>query len=153
MLRTFLFSILLGALSLNFTAQSNVNWSFSYEKIEGEKDTYYLVFHADIGKRWHMYAVHLPDENAGPLPTTFTFTENNNIEIIGEIEEENDKVHTEMDEAFGVEVSYFEGKVVFKQKVKLKTNSTTVKGFVSFMVCDNSMCLPPEDVEFSIEVK
>jgi hypothetical protein len=50
-------------------------------------------------------------------------------------------------------VAYFEKSVIFQQKVKLNRGTTTVKGKVEYMVCNDRQCLPPEEVEFSIPVK
>ena len=50
-------------------------------------------------------------------------------------------------------VSYFEKSVIFQQKVKLTGANATVKGTLEYMVCDDSQCLPPETVEFSVPVK
>ena len=50
-------------------------------------------------------------------------------------------------------VSYFENSVVFQQKIKLKKAATTVKGKLEYMTCNDQKCLPPEDLDFSVDVK
>jgi len=52
-----------------------------------------------------------------------------------------------------MEVAFFEKKAVFIQKVKLKVPTTTIKGSLTFMACDDNQCLPPEDIDFSFDLK
>jgi thiol:disulfide interchange protein len=52
-----------------------------------------------------------------------------------------------------MEVAFFEKEAVFTQKIKLKTAATKIRGILTFMACDNSQCLPPEDVDFSFDLK
>ena len=85
------------------------------------KLTKIIIFHAKIGSDWHLYSQDLPSPNAGPLPTEFAFDVNQNIELIGKVTEEKDKMHSVMDDAFGVQVNYYDGEVTFTQKVKLKS--------------------------------
>jgi thiol:disulfide interchange protein DsbD len=41
----------------------------------------------------------------------------------------------------------------FRQKVTVKQFPAVVKGYVTFMSCDDKQCLPPSDVEFAVEIK
>jgi len=49
------------------------------------------------------------------------------------------------EEVFGVDVKYFEGKVDFVQRVKLRGSAKNefFPGTVEFMVCNDQQCLPP----------
>jgi len=60
---------------------------------------------------------------------------------------------TKFENAFKMNVSYFENSVIFQQKIKLKKDQTSIKGKVEYMVCNDKKCLPPEDIDFSIPVK
>ena len=57
------------------------------------------------------------------------------------------------EKAFNMNIAYFPKRAVFSQKIRLKAPQTTVKGTVTFMVCNDEKCLPPDDLDFSIEVK
>jgi hypothetical protein len=58
---------------------------------------------------------------------------------------------TKYEKVFSMNVGYFENSVVFQQKIKLKSaKATAVKGKLEFMTCNDSKCLPPDEVEFSI---
>src|SRR6185436_14737814 len=58
------------------------------------------------------------------------------------------------DKNFDMQLAYFANEAVFKQKVKLLTKSSVkISGTVEFMVCDDEKCLPPEVVDFSVDIK
>lgn len=121
-------------ISVNSFAQQNPV-SFEIEIVE---DT--IVYHAEIEKGWHLYAANLPDPSAGPLPTEFVYNEPI-PELTGNIIEP--KGHTEMDDAFGVEVKYFENETYYKQLLKA-TPPSTISGTIYYMVCNDEMCIPLE---------
>lgn len=123
-----------------------VNWSFKAERIsETEAE---LTFTANVGAGWHIYAQELGGE--GPVPTSFIFKELGSAELVGKVSE--GEGHTEMDDAFGIEIKYFEGVEDFVQKLKLTGQPTTVSGEIEFMACNEKGCLPPDYVEFEINI-
>ena len=65
---------------------------------------------------------------------------------------ESENLHTEYDPNFDMELSFFEKEATFTQKVKLSEKGAKIKGELTFMVCDDSKCLPPEYVPFEFEV-
>lgn len=138
MKKLLLLSILL--LGIRTTAQifDPVRWSTKVEKIkEGE---YLLIANATIDKGWHLYSLEVPE--GGPNNTIFTFTSSDQYEKLGSISE--GKGHTTKDPIFEMEIKYFEGTAVFKQKIQaLNKSLRAVDAEVEFMVCDNSRCLPP----------
>jgi hypothetical protein len=137
-------------LGFHSNAQNAVEWSTTKEKVEKEDNTYLIIFHANITDSWHLYSQHLPSPGAGPLPTEFAFDVNENIELIGKVTEDKDKMHSVMD-AFGVQVNYYDGDVTFTQKVKIKSDLASLSGFVYYMICNEIMCVP-KDMEFDIVV-
>ena len=56
------------------------------------------------------------------------------------------------DPNFESTLNFYSHKAVFKQKVKIEDINKPVKGYVYFMVCDDSKCLPPEYVDFSYDL-
>jgi thiol:disulfide interchange protein DsbD len=127
--------------SLLSFAQDKVTWEFT-------ADNEVFVAKATIADGWHLYSQHVNDE-IGPMPTMFDFSKNNDLKIIGKtIEPEPFK---EYDENFGGELEYFKDEVLFHQKYKTQS-STELKGTVTYMVCNDVMCMPPTDVEFSIKI-
>lgn len=136
--------LFIGLNSVTALAQSVVEWEFSYDPTENV-----VVGHATIDEGWHLYSQFV-DEFAGPVPTSFDFEENGDLLLIGTPQEP--KAIAEYDENFESEVLYFKDEVNFKQQLEAKSD-TELSGTVTFMVCNATMCLPPEDESFVISIK
>ena len=124
--------------------QDPVKWTFEIEVVdENEVD---LIIHADIDAGWHLYS---QDAGDGPVPTSFTFFENENVKTKGKVKE--GESHEEYDPNFESVLRYFDTEAIFKQRIKLLTEeSTLLKGELQFMVCNDAMCLPPEWVDIEV---
>ena len=125
-----------------------VKWTYSVkEKSATEAE---LVLTAKLDAGWHLYSQYT-DPN-GPLAIVFEFTPSADYQLVGNVQEP--KPHEEMDEIFGCVVKSFSGTVVFRQKVKrLSEKDFTVKGIVSYQLCNDGSCIAPEDHDFSFKVK
>jgi hypothetical protein len=131
-------------------AQSNkeVKWAFSAKKIADK--TYEVHLTASINGDWHLYAQNVGVD--GPVPTTFTFTKNPLLAFDGKVKELG-KVIKKKEEVWGGVVNYYENTVDFVQIIKVKGSAkTSLAGKVEFMVCNDSKCLPPAEIPFSINV-
>ena len=131
-------------------AQSNkqVKWAFSSKKIADK--TYEVHMTATINGNFHMYAQNVGVE--GPLPTAFVFTKNPLLQLDGKVKEFG-KLVKKHESTWGGNVNYYEKSVNFVQTVKVKgAAKTNLAGKVEFMVCDESRCLPPGEVEFSVNI-
>lgn len=146
-MKRFSFAALLLLLSFSTFSQivSPAHWSWKAEQVQG--DEYKIVFTVLIDKPWHTYGMFIQD--GGPVKTSFTFTKNADVELLGKMTETGPKAHEGVDEMFGIKIKWFEEKAVFEQRIKLK-KSTTLKGSFEFMTCDDKQCLPPDTKEFSI---
>ena len=124
-----------------------VTWNATYvstSATEGE-----IYFTATIEKNWHIYSQRPTD--VGPIPTSFTVTPSADIELVGNVEEE--QAHEEYVAAFAAKVFVFSEKAVFKQKIKLKNQkSFTIKTALEFMTCNDVQCLPPATIDFQVLV-
>lgn len=119
-----------------------VSWSTKVEKVS---DTEYdLISIAMIENGWNLYAQDIPPN--GPIPTSFTFEEGN-FELIGNTFEEG--VKTKHDSVFDMQINYFSLKAVFRQRIRTDNPPSHIDAKVEFMVCDDSTCLPPDEVELS----
>ena len=124
-----------------------VKWEASVKKISDTE--YELIATANIDNHWHLYSQTVPE--GGPIATTFTFQGNGKFLKKGNTTE--DKGQTIDDPVFGMEIKFFETKASFKQRIKLKTKEAfKVKATVEFMVCDDSRCLPPTEVDLVFNV-
>lgn len=125
-----------------------IQWEFTAVPLN-EKEAK-LIFTANLDDGWHIYSQFL--EEGGPLPTTFTFTLDRSYNLKGKVNEESAPV-TSFDNVFMMEITWFKETAIFTQTVKLNAPSTTIKGKIEFMGCNDVMCLPPDEVPFSVEVK
>src|SRR5436190_17671093 len=110
---------------------SPVKWTFTVQQENGETE---LVFKATIKEGFHVYSQDISPD-AGPIPTSFTFEPAKTYELSGKVTE--GKAIEVFDQNFGVNLKYFSGETVFRQKVKVKgTAPVVITGIVTFMVCD-----------------
>lgn len=128
---------------LNTNAQDKVVWSYHYDDKNEE-----LMIQAQIAEGWHLYSQHI-DDGIGPVPTAFEFSENGAVKLLGETVEPTSI--REYDPNFEGELNFFKDEVIFTQKIKVK-ESTTLEGVVTYMICNDTMCLPPKDVKFTISI-
>lgn len=143
-----LFSVLLVTLFATAQSSKQVKWNYSAKKIADK--TYEITITATMNSDWHIYAQNVGVE--GPVPTTFNFTKNPLLVFDGKPKEVG-KMIKKKEEVWGGVVNYFEKSVNFVQVVKLKGNiKTSLAGKVEFMVCNDSQCLPPSQIEFSVNV-
>jgi thiol:disulfide interchange protein len=126
-----------------------VKWTFEAKKTAVPNE-YDLILKAKIEKGWHLYSQFLIRDD-GPVKTSFTFKESANCAKLG-ITKEISKVHKTFDPNFNMELLYFEKEAVFIQKVKVTDPGSPITGTLNYMVCNDRMCLPPDDVAFSFSL-
>jgi hypothetical protein len=149
MKKTIFFSIIITILTMHVQAQilTPVQWSYGAKKINKIEAVVFIK--ATIDEGWHVYSQLVKD--GGPVKTTITFTPSKDYTTIGATTEP--KPITKYEKVFSMDVSYFEGSVIFQQKVKLINGEAIVKGTLEYMTCNNKQCLPPDDIDFSIPIK
>ena len=121
-----------------------VKWEFSSYK-DGEN--YLVLFQATVEEGWHIYSQHINGQD-GPLPTMFTFTDKSLIKapIVEEC-----TPHVEYDPNFMMDLKFFEGTANWWLTVPAE-DPRDLSGYLTYMVCDSTKCLPPEDVDFSFDL-
>ncbi len=127
-----------------------VKWSFSSDNLGNNE--FLLKFKADIAPEWTVYSQRTSDD--GPVPTYIEYESKDGIELVGESKERGHKKEG-FDKIFEVDVIKFLGDqpFVIEQKVKLTDPSkNTVSGYLTFMTCDKTRCLPPTDIDFSFKL-
>lgn len=127
--------------------ESPVTWSYFAKKVNATSAEVYIK--ANIDEGWHLYSQFL--KPGGPNKTKISFSPSKDFSLVGTTTEP--KAITYFDKNFKMNVSYFADQVVFKQKVKLNAKTTVIKGKIEYMVCDDTRCLPPDEIAFSIPVK
>lgn len=125
-----------------------VKWSFKSER--NSSGVYELVMTATIDDTWHLYAMNLAE--GGPVATSFTFEQSPDYLLI-------EKPYTvtppevKYDNSFAMDIGMHSHIAEFRQNVDIRAFPVTIKGYVTFMSCDDKQCLPPRDVDFEIVIK
>ncbi len=149
MRRTFaILFLLFAAAALNSQVLEPVTWSFKSEKT-GE-NSYEIVMTAELEEHWHLYAMDI--EEGGPIATSFTFEPGEGFTLSGKTFEVT-KPEVKFDKSFGMNIGMHSEMAEFRQKVTVAQYPAVVKGYVTFMSCDDKQCLPPRDVDFAVEIK
>jgi thiol:disulfide interchange protein DsbD len=125
-----------------------VEWTFSIEP--GQEDTTIVVMTADIAPGWYVYSQYLGSDE-GPIATKITFDEAERISWIGQPEESGTLVDG-FDEIFGMQIRKYKHKMQIRQRFLLPKGAQQISGTVLFMCCDHEQCLPPREVEFSLDL-
>jgi len=123
-----------------------VKWTFKAEP--SDDNTYILHMDAKVQDGWYIYSQNI--DEGGPVPTSFSFEEDANFELIGEVNEVSDHRVAGYDNIFEMEVIKFKKGVSFQQKIKAIDPSKPIKGTLEFMTCDDTRCLPPDFIDFEI---
>ena len=140
--------IVLTCILLKTQILTPVKWTYTAKKIN--KTEALVLFKATIDEGWHIYSQNIND--GGPGKTTFTFIPGKDYQLVGNTKEP--KPIRMYEKIFNMDVNYFKDSVVFQQKVKLKGNGViSVKGVLNYMTCKEQKCLPPENVEFKVDIK
>ncbi len=152
--RTILFSMLLVCLSLTNVfgqIQKNpVHWETSIEEEQG--DTLLINLKVTIKEGWHINSQFNAIKD-GPLPTVFKFEKSEQYTVVDKVAEPQPL--SKVEEAYDNQMLYyFEHEAKFIQKIIPKTNdSLVIKASVTYMSCSNTMCLPPETEEITLQYK
>ncbi|HEY6160927.1 MAG TPA: thioredoxin family protein [Bacteroidia bacterium] len=128
--------------------QHPVKWTFSVTRTCDEEALLFLK--AKIEPGWHLYSQKVVED--GPIPTSFQFDKSPDYSLSGKTQE--GKAITKIEPAFdNKELAFFEEHAQFIQKIKISSGGAfSIKGTLNFMVCNDQMCLPPEDVKFEFRL-
>ncbi len=138
--------LLLVAYTFLYAQSKPYSWSFTAKKLAA--GSYEIHCTATVSAPWHTYSQFTP--SGGPVPTKFSFSKNPLCKTDGPVKEVGNMI-TRHEDVFGVDVKYFEGNVDFVQLVKMKSAAkTNFSGSVTFMVCNDTECLPPKTENFSV---
>jgi len=126
-----------------------VKWQMDQKAVGN--DEFELIFTAKIDEGWKIYSQYLESLD-GPIPTSFNFEEGGHFEKIGKTEESEATKKKAYDSIFEMDLITFSKTATFKQRVKVKDYSKPILGYLEYMTCDATRCLPPseEDIEFKL---
>lgn len=105
-----------------------VEWGVEVEEVSSSE--FNLIFNAKIEPHWHLYSQHSPE--GGALPTVFTFSNaGTDYELVGETEES--EAITDYDKVFEMNLTYFEDKARFVQRIRLlNQNVSTILAEIEY---------------------
>ncbi len=130
-----LLAICLGAYSLTSHAQvlTPATWSTAWAKDEvAQGATVDLLFHVSIDTKWYLYSSDF-DPDCGPTVTSFTFRPDPSYELVGGVRPIGAK--KKYDDIFECDYTYFRGKALFRQTVRVLTSSPSIEGMYEYQVC------------------
>jgi len=125
-----------------------LKWATSVEKISDTE--FVLVSTATIDDGWHLYAQDVPED--GPIATSFTFENTKNNYLLKGNTTEQEGVTID-DPVFEMKIKFFENSATFKQTIQTQTDLNYIRGVVEFMVCDDTRCLAPTEIELVFNLK
>jgi len=141
-MKRFLFLMCLAVSTFGFS-QEKVAWNVSYNAAAKQ-----VEFKASIADGWHLYSQFIKND-IGPVPTTFVFNEVPGLKWESGVGEPA-AIH-EYDENFEASLDFFKNEVIFTRKLAAGSKGV-VSGYVTYMICNEIMCMPPVDYEFSITI-
>ena len=125
-----------------------VKWRF--EMAETANGEYELKYIADIVDKWNVYSQFTSDD--GPMPTTITYEVNEGVKLLGDATEEGHRKEGPDPLFDNVNVIKFLDDEPFIITQKLKgSKDSKLKGYLTYMTCDATQCLPPQDVDFEVD--
>ena len=128
--------------------KSPIHWKSELKHIQD--NTYTAVFTATLEDGWHLYSKDIKIENL--IPTQFSYPENPNIKLTGKTQEVGKKIEQYSD-VFGGNLVYYSNKVEYIQKFEVSgTQPITFEADVEFQVCNDKICLAPDDQSFSFRI-
>lgn len=141
-------ALFLSLSSLTYAQNNTVSWTFESEKTGDNEYTIYL--NATVQEGWYVYSQYLESDD-GPVRTEIVLDKNEALSLDGKATEEGNKIEG-FDALFEMNIIKFKKHLKIAQKVKI-TGSTTLKGYLTFMTCNDEQCLPPSDVPFELKLK
>ena len=144
----FLPVLFLSVSSLAQGADDPTTWKYEVKKKSATD--YQLIFHLDLKKDWHIWSLH-PGGDGYEIAPSFKFDKNAKVKMKGTVTEKGKSTTTKMDGIDG-KITYFAGKIDYIQEVTV-TGPVKITGEHQYQVCNNKMCLPPKDKDFTFEIK
>ena len=124
-------------------------WEYSVVSKDASTSSYEFYFKAKIGEGWHLYAQKQKSEEEQVMATKFYL--NKALEPSGGFEEKGEII-TAFDPTADLDLSYYEHEVEFITTLDNISGDTYNIEF-EFIVCNATMCLPPELIEVEFDLK
>ncbi|MEM6736857.1 MAG: cytochrome c biogenesis protein CcdA [Bacteroidota bacterium] len=126
-----------------------VKWEFSSKYIN--QNEYMLYFKAEIEPGWSVYSQYL-DRDDGPIATALIFDSRDGFKLVGKAEEDPKTKKEGFDPIFEMNLAKYSKSMQISQRVKVLDPSKPITGYLTYMTCDSTKCLPPADVDFNLQL-
>lgn len=146
----YLFFTLLSLLGLSIQAQIFEPVSIQTSQINLPNGDIRLMVSASIEEGWHIYGANI-DMDDVPLATELIIEASAEVELVGEMVEVEPL--SKYDDMFGMELSYHENSASFYQDIRFTGEKKMVHGVFRFTSCDESKCLPQDEIKVKWGVK
>jgi hypothetical protein len=133
----FLFFILITYSDHGHSQSAPVTWSFNAQRITNSEWIIHISTLLPPG--WHIYSQHLAA--GGPMPTTINLIANEEYLPVGKALEQGQPIQF-YDSLYEMEITWYEQKVTFLQKVKVNCPVPFFQGTIDYMVCSEHVCIP-----------
>ena len=150
-MRKIVFAVLLMLFSMYGIAQmiEPVKWTIEMVPLKGGNH-YEIVAKAKIDPGFKMYGLYLIE--GGPVATSFNFETTENCKQFGKPEERTPAKKSH-DKIFDMEVQYYKDNAEIKHKIWVSKKPAKISGYIQYMCCNDKVCTPPTDEEFSFTIK
>ena len=136
------------SLALSASAQAQVKWRTAVRMsspTEGE-----VTVRAIVADGWHLYGINMPE--GGPKATAFDFSASRGVDFTGKLTFAPAPLK-KLDEAFGMELEWWSGSVVFTRRFRVVDPETArIEIKIGYMICNGANCLPPRTENVSVAV-
>lgn len=122
-----------------------VSWT---AEIESAEDTAFIVLDGYVQEGWYVYSQFL--DEGGPVPTELSIAEGADF-AIGETLEFGDNFYEGYDDLFGMNIAKYAKHLTLKQAL-VAPEKSQISGTVIYMSCNDEMCLPPEEFDFTLQI-
>lgn len=140
--------ILTGEIRSNAQVRDHAKWEYTVEKISEQQ--LQVLFTVSLDSGWHIYSSQMAD--SGPQKTIITIEPGNSFNDSSTTTETGTLIE-KYDSNFNITLRYYPKLAVFKKVIDIAdTSAFTLKGIISYMLCTDEICLPPEEKTFTIKV-
>lgn len=144
-----LLAILVSAQGWSQNMSNPVKWKLNYKMISATEGEAIII--ATISDGWHLYGTNLP--KGGPKSMAFDFSTSEGVKFIGELSPSIPS-KSYRDEMFGMTLSCWEKRVVFRRKFKITNKQNARIGVsVTFMSCNDVTCSAPATETLSKKIQ
>ncbi|MBR1387432.1 MAG: thioredoxin family protein [Alloprevotella sp.] len=140
-LKSFLIVLALSLMPL----AAQVDFSVAYKRVSPELID--IVFNATIQRGWHVYGTNVAD--GGPTRASFNVDASEGVSLEGPLRGGAGVVQA-YDPNFGMDVSWYENRAQFTQRVRLNKPDYRLNGYLEWGACNNQTCLPPSSTDCSL---